>query len=75
VHFLGRYKNASGNDLYLDPAGFPWAILIPGTWSWPYERRNMHVAYPQFGDWYRSAGTVSADWYAFPGAGQVYPLP
>ncbi|WCL50089.1 LruC domain-containing protein [Leptospira sp. GIMC2001] len=63
VHFLGLYKNADGTDQYLDPAGFPWAFLVPGEFEWPLEKANMHSAYPNFNQWYTSAGTIFSDWY------------
>lgn len=72
IHFLGRYLDANGHDQYLDPSGFPWAIMIPGNWSWPLERVNMHTAYPKFQEWYQSAGQAQTDWYLTPAAGKVF---
>lgn len=72
IHFAGRYLDANGKDLYLDPAGFPWAILVPGTWLWPVETQNTHVAYPAFKSWYESAGTTNLDWYRSPLADKVF---
>ncbi|MBI3396635.1 MAG: LruC domain-containing protein, partial [Spirochaetia bacterium] len=75
IHFLGRYFNADGTDKYLDPKGFPWALLVPGNWKWPYERQNIHQSYQFFFDWYSTAGKISADWYNFPNLDLVYPAP
>lgn len=72
IHFAGRVKDASGQDRYLDPTGFPWAILVPGSFQWPYERVNMENAYSDFRAWYASGGEQSADWYARPTSGQVF---
>lgn len=72
IHFAGRYFDANGKDLYLDPAGFPWAILVPGTWLWPVETQNTHIAYPAFKTWYESAGTASVDWYLSPLVDKVF---
>jgi LruC domain-containing protein len=63
VHFAGLYKNADGSDRYIDSNGFPWALLVPGNFFWPYERRDMHGAYPSFRDWYSSRGVDFLDWY------------
>lgn len=72
IHFAGRIQDASGQDRYLDPSGFPWAILVPGSFQWPYERVNMEDAYADFRSWYTSGGAQAADWYARPTAGKVF---
>lgn len=64
IHFLGRYFEADGRDRYLDSAGFPWALLVPGDWRWPYERQDIRPAYPEFESWYASSGELGVDWYA-----------
>ncbi len=63
IHFPGRYTDDSGKDPYLDQTGFPWALLIPGDWYWPRERKNIHQAYPLFQSWYETAGQQAAEWY------------
>lgn len=63
IHFPGKYTNSDGSDPYMDANGFPWALLIPGDWSWPLERNNIHQAYPLFQSWYETAGQQAADWY------------
>lgn len=72
IHFAGRVQDASGQDRYLDPSGFPWAILVPGSFQWPYERVNMEDAYADFRTWYASGGAQAADWYARPTTGKVF---
>jgi LruC domain-containing protein len=74
IHFAGYYKNSNGEDLYLDANGFPWAILIPGQWRWPYERTNIHNSYLKFKNWYLSKGTEFKDWYLYPELNEVYPV-
>ena len=74
IHFLGRYFDADGRDLYLDENGFPWALLIPGDWRWPYERRDIHDGYDLFDDWYMSAGESFKDWYMTADEAFVFPL-
>jgi LruC domain-containing protein len=64
IHFLGKYFDQNGKDLYLDPTGFPWALLIPGdNWKWPLERVNIKNAYANFIPWYESAGASFKDWF------------
>lgn len=75
IHFSGRYFNADGSDKYLDKNGFPWALMMPGDWDWPYERQNIHQAYPEFKPWYTSEGKDYTDWYTKPQTGLVFPLP
>ncbi|MCB1316990.1 MAG: LruC domain-containing protein, partial [Leptospiraceae bacterium] len=75
VHFSGRYYDENGKDRYLDPDGFPWALLIPVDWRWMYERQNIHTAYPQFRPWYTSDGQDYKDWYIFPDESLVAGVP
>ena len=63
IHFLGRYFKADGTDQYLDSSGFPWALMVPGDWRWPYERQNIHAGYEFFDDWYQTGGLEANDWY------------
>ena len=72
VHFPGLYFDSEGNDEYLDPAGFPWALAVPVDWRWMYERQNIHQAYLAFQDWYTSQGASSPDWYNFPELDKVF---
>ncbi|MBR33350.1 MAG: LruC domain-containing protein [Spirochaetaceae bacterium] len=73
IHFAGRYFAEDGSDKYIDSAGFPWALMVPDYWQWPYERANIHDGYPAFDDWYLSAGTESKNWYDSPVAEFVFP--
>lgn len=74
IHFLGKYLNEDGTDKYLDPNGFPWAILIPGIWKHPYERVDVRSSYEKFRPWYESKGTVENNWYQFPTQDLVFPV-
>lgn len=49
----------------LDDDGFPWAILVPENWYWPYEESGSTIfnAYTLFKEWYESQGTKSVNWY------------
>lgn len=74
IHFLGRYFDGEGQDLYLDSNGFPWALLVPGDWNWPYEKKNIHEGYEFFDDWYTSLGTAFTDWYETFAEDFVFPV-
>lgn len=72
VHFAGRALAADGSDPYIDSNGFPWALLIPGDWAWPLEKKNIHNAYPQFQTWYSSGGKDATSWYLTSDANYVF---
>jgi LruC domain-containing protein len=72
IHFAGKKFDPAGKDLYLDQTGFPWAIMVPGNFKWPYERTNIHTAYSKFESWYKSLGQVDTDWYNFSDAEKVF---
>jgi LruC domain-containing protein len=67
VHLAGRYFNENGSDKYLDPNGFPFAIMVPGRWNWPIERRDIRnpdqTGYGDFIEWMESGGTKKRTWY------------
>lgn len=73
IHFAGIEKLPNGNDKFLDTNGFPWAIMLPVEFHWPFERGDMHEAYPLFDDWYTSEGTQYTDWYLSPVEDLVFP--
>lgn len=56
----------------IDSTGFPWALIVPDDWAWPYEGSStkgawnyqiIKKAYPYFDDWYISDGESCTDWY------------
>ena len=61
--FNTTYKGA-----LVDSENFPWAIVIPEDWQWPYEgtTKGIYTAYKQFENWYESKGTANKDWYLYP---------
>ncbi len=56
----------------IDSDGFPWAILVPADWAWPYEKGSIFNAYPQFDDWYISEGESNKEWYLAPDTDYTY---
>ncbi|WP_061283936.1 LruC domain-containing protein [Leptospira interrogans] len=80
IHFPGLYKNANGTDKYLDSNNFPWAILVPGAWKYPYEgldiRKDTQTGYKEFNLWVASNGTSYKDWYKhITNQAKVFPVP
>lgn len=80
IHFSGLYKNSNGSDQYLDSNRFPWAILVPGTWKYPYEgldiRKDSQSGYKEFNLWVASNGTSYKDWYKhITNQAKVFPVP
>ncbi|WP_024864042.1 LruC domain-containing protein [Leptospira licerasiae] len=80
IHFPGLYKNNNGTDKFLDSTGFPWAILIPGTWKYPYEkydiRKTSESGYSEFNLWVSSGGKEYKTWYFdVTNESKVFPVP
>ncbi|XDD51901.1 LruC domain-containing protein [Leptospira sp. WS92.C1] len=73
IHFPRRYFDETGKDVYMDSTGFPWALIVPGNFLWPYESTDIRNAYPSFKPWYESAGANNADWYLTPVSSEVFP--
>lgn len=64
----------------LDTDKFPWAVLVPDEWMWPYENNgkkgsSIFKAYPQFQKWYQSGGKEYQDWYLNPDTAYTFPVP
>lgn len=66
IHLPGKHVTEEGHDPYLDDTGFPWVLVIGGDFYWPYERQDIHEAYPAFRSWYESAGQSDNNWYQSP---------
>ncbi|TGK10605.1 LruC domain-containing protein [Leptospira selangorensis] len=80
IHFPGLYKNNNGTDKYLDITGFPWAILVPGAWKYPYEnydiRKPSETGYSEFNLWVSSGGKEYKTWYYdVTNESKVFPVP
>lgn len=80
IHFPGLYKNSNGTDKYLDSNNFPWAILVPGAWKYPYEgldiRKETQTGYKEFNLWVASNGASYKDWYKhITNQAKVFPVP
>jgi LruC domain-containing protein len=66
IHLVGQ-KSLSGQDTdYMDPNGYPWALLVPEDWVPPAETQYIGKAYPLFEEWRASKGAVAPYWYLYP---------
>ncbi len=63
IHFPSLYFDSNNRDRYLDDYDFPWAVLIPSEWNWPYDGKYVTTGYPCFDEWYLSGGVNYTDWY------------
>ncbi len=59
----------------LDTDKFPWAVLVPDEWMWPYEGGSIFKAYPEFEKWYQSGGKEYQNWYGNPDTAYTFPVP
>jgi hypothetical protein len=59
----------------LDTSKFPWAVLVPDEWLWPYEKTEIFKAYPDFKKWYESGGIENRDWFLKPNKQFTFPVP
>lgn len=53
----------SGLTYVSKDGGYPWAINIPASFSYPKERADINTAYTKFATWVSSGGAQFADWY------------
>jgi LruC domain-containing protein len=66
IHLVGQ-DSLSGQELsYMDPNGYPWALLVPEDWQPPAETQYIGKAYPLFDEWRASKGAVAPYWYLYP---------
>jgi LruC domain-containing protein len=55
-----------GPTAFVDGAGFPWALEVPGVWRFPMEEVDIEQAYLTFFFWMQSAGQSNQSWYENP---------
>ncbi|NWJ50471.1 MAG: LruC domain-containing protein [Bacteroidetes bacterium] len=48
---------------YKSATYLPWAIEIPVSFDYAYERKEITLAHLKFADWAQSSGTTYKDWY------------
>jgi LruC domain-containing protein len=64
IHFPGKVFT-NNVDRYIDPKGFPWALIIPGGFQWPLSGKNIYHGYPKFSNWSQSFGAYDSDWFKY----------
>ena len=63
------------NAAIQDAKGYPYAMLMPGGWNWPYERADIRGTYPKFPGFVSTQGAQFTDWYSYPAAGANFQAP
>ena len=48
---------------YQTKSGFPWALHVPGVYTYPMEGKKLSDTYPNFKEWVESAGFDAQDWF------------
>jgi LruC domain-containing protein len=70
----------SGPSSFVDPHGYPWALLVPYDFRYPLERKRIDekvggaAPYAQFSAWRTSRGAQSTTWYQTPTVSAQKPL-
>jgi LruC domain-containing protein len=71
---LGGSRNTrDGLTSFSDPAGYPFALIIPESWEVPVEYIDLGIAYPEFLDYVQSTGSQGVGWYDRPAAQRTKP--
>jgi LruC domain-containing protein/uncharacterized repeat protein (TIGR01451 family)/fimbrial isopeptide formation D2 family protein len=63
------------NPAIKDVNGYPYAMLMPTGWNWPYERTDIRTVYAKFNDFTATQGAGSVDWYNSPVKNMFFPSP
>lgn len=63
------------NSAIKDANGFPYAMVMPSGWLWPYEKVDIRTTYTKFPSFVSSQGVQASDWHKTPVANQFYPGP
>jgi LruC domain-containing protein len=63
------------NPAMKDVNGYPYAMMMPSTWNWPYERVDIRSSYPKFNTFVSTNATQAVDWYNFPATNSYFQLP
>lgn len=56
-------SNPSKNTFYKNWKNLPWAIHLPVSFDYPYEKKEILNGHLYFGKWAESGGSQYADWY------------
>lgn len=67
----GSANYAKGLTSFKDAKGWPFAMLLPISWSFPWERVDLGLAYPELQTYVTSNAKLSQSWYDRPDAAKV----
>ncbi|MFN3487523.1 MAG: LruC domain-containing protein [Emticicia sp.] len=56
-------SNPANNTFYKNWKNLPWAIHLPVSFDYPYEKQEILKEHLMFGKWAESSGIQYADWY------------
>ncbi|GGD58537.1 LruC domain-containing protein [Emticicia aquatilis] len=56
-------SNPAKNTYYKNWKNLPWAIQVPVSFDYPYEKQEILKGHLMFSKWAESGGTQYADWY------------
>lgn len=66
THLFNTKRDASNlaeNITYKTSDDKPWGLLIPTSFAYPIERKNIANVYKYYNSWVQSGGSEYADWY------------
>ncbi|NQY24618.1 MAG: LruC domain-containing protein [Campylobacteraceae bacterium] len=66
THLFNTMHDASNLNLnitYKTSSDKPWALLIPRSFAYPLERKNISNVYKYYNAWVNSGGEEYSDWY------------
>ncbi len=64
--YFGTFHDNSipaSNRYYVTSNNLPWAVEIPVSFDYPYEKADILTSYLKFQNWATSSGSNFADWY------------
>lgn len=61
--FGGNDDGSTGTKYYISKENLAWGIIIPQSFKWPLEYRNIKDVYKEFESWVTSGGTENPKWY------------
>jgi len=80
--FFGIWEDASvpaNGSYYKTDSNLPWAIEIPVSFDYPFEKVDILQTHLKFGDWASSGGDLYPDWYldkpGYRNQGNIYQKP
>ncbi len=68
-------SNPSTGRYYVSKSVLPWALDLPNSWNYPYEKNRINRAFNRFSVWSQSGGKSFSDWYEFPILAEIYVKP